>query len=207
MRTAEQSSASEPVRTPILQNDTLAVTHVRFGPGARENVHTHPFPIVLVQITPGAIAVQEQNTNKRGGRAGEVWYVPADRAHAVASQADAEGAVDVLAVALLPNRPPAPAAPATEAPQGITRMTLVDNNDMRVVRVRFSPGGREPVHAHPNDLLTVQITRGKITIANGPDNTTQERDPGFVQFLPRNVQHSFANADTKPIEVVSIAVK
>lgn len=202
-----QANPSDPIRTPILQNETLAVTHLRFGPGTREADHTHPFPIVLVQITAGSIAVLEQSTIRRGGRAGEVWYIPSGRGHAVTSQPGATVPVDMLAVALLPGRPAAPAAPATDAPPGITRLTLVDNNDMRVVRARFAPGSREPVHTHPNDLLTIQVTRGNLEIAMGPDKTTQVREPGFVQFLPRNVPHAYASADTKVFEVVSIAVK
>jgi quercetin dioxygenase-like cupin family protein len=202
----QQPAATDPVRTPIMQNETLAVTHLRFGPGTREPVHTHPFPIVLVQINAGEIAVQEQNQTRRGNRPGEVWYVPAERPHSVTSQGGAT-AIDMLAIALLPNRPPAPAAPPTDAPAGVTRVTLVDNADMRVVRVRFTPGSREPMHAHPNDLLTVQVTRGNVEIVNGPDRSTQEREPGFVQFLPRNVQHAYTNADTKPFELISIAVK
>jgi quercetin dioxygenase-like cupin family protein len=202
-----QINPAEPVRTPILQNDTLAVTHLRFGPGTREAVHTHPFPLVLVQITAGDIAVQEQNTTRRGGKVGEVWYIPTDRTHAVTMLPSAQGAVDMLAVALLPNRPAAPAAPATEAPPGIIRATLVDNEFMRVVRVRFSPGSREPLHTHPNDLLTIQLTPGKVDVILGTQHQTQEREAGYVQFLPRNVEHAYVNADSKAFELISLAVK
>ncbi len=205
--TSAQVNPAEPVRTPIMQNETLAVTHLRFGPGTREAVHTHPFPLVLVQITPGDIAVQEQNTTMRGGKVGEVWYVPTDRPHAVTMLPNAQKAIDVIAIALLPTRPPAPAAPPTEAPPGITRATLVDNEFMRVVRVRFSPGSREPVHSHPNDLLTIQLTPGKLDVTMGTQHQTQEREAGFVHFLPRNVQHAYANEDTKPFELISLAVK
>jgi quercetin dioxygenase-like cupin family protein len=204
---AAQSNPADPVRTPIMQNDTLAVTHLRFGPGTREAVHTHPFPLVLVQITTGDIAVQEQNTVRRGGKVGEVWYVPTDRPHALTTGTNVTGAIDVLAVALLPSRPPAPAAPATDAPPGITRATLVDNDAIRVVRVRFSPGSKEPLHAHPNDLLTIQLTRGKMDITMGTEHQSQDREPGYVHFLPRNVQHAYASDDSKPFELISLAVK
>jgi quercetin dioxygenase-like cupin family protein len=204
---ANQADPPDPVRTPVLQNDTVAVTRLRFGPGAREAVHTHPFAILVVQISPGQIAVQEQNTTRRGDRVGEVWYVPAQRPHAVTSLPAARSAVDMLAIALLPDRQPATAGPATAAPPGITRMTLVDNPDVRVVRVRFSPGSREPVHSHPNDLLTVQTTAGAVEIVNGPDRSTGEREPGFVQFLPRNLQHAYISTDTKPFELLSVTIK
>jgi len=204
---AGQTNPTDPIRTPIMQNDTVAVTHLRFAPGTRENVHTHPFPVLIVQITSGEIAVQEQNVTKRSQRVGEVWYVPTDRPHSLTTIENAKNSIDLLAVALLPTRPPAPAAPATEAPPGITRATLVDNNDLRVVRARFAPEAREPVHTHPNDLLTIQLTRGKLDIQMGTEHQSQEREPGYVHFIPRNVNHAYASEDTKPFELLSVAVK
>lgn len=199
-------AATEPVRTPIMQNDTVAVTRLRFGPGTREVTHSHPFPLLIVQVTAGEMSVQEQNVVRRGSRPGEVWYVPPERPHAVTMMGTA-GEVEMVAIALLPARPPAPAAPPTDAPAGITRATLVDNGNVRVVRVRFAPAAREPLHSHPNDLLTVQITRGVVEIVNGSDRTTGEREPGLVQFLPRNVPHAFISADTATFELLSIGVK
>jgi quercetin dioxygenase-like cupin family protein len=200
-----QSGTIEPARTPVLQNTTVAVTHLKFAPGTREATHTNPFPVVLVQLTPGDVEVKEQDTSRRGSRPGEVWFVPADRPHAITPRGN--GTIELLAIGLLPTRPPAPAAPPTEAPRGITRATLVDNNDVRVVRVRFEPSSREPVHTHPNDVLTVQITGGSVEMSIGPEHSLSYRDPGFVQFVPRNMQHAYASADDKPFELLSVSVK
>ena len=205
--TSFQSDALEPARTPILQNDTVAVTRLRFGQGTREATHTHPFPLVLIQITSGDIAVQEQATTKRGGRVGEVWYIAADQPHAIRTLPNLQRPIDVIAIALLPTRQPAPAAPPTQAPPGITRATLVDNEAVRVVRVRFSPGSREPLHSHPNDLLTAQLLPAKIDIAIANKHDAREREVGFVKFVPRNVDHSYANEDVKPVELISVAIK
>jgi quercetin dioxygenase-like cupin family protein len=113
----------------------------------------------------------------------------------------------MLAIAIKPDRPPAPSAPATEAPPGITRATLVDNADVRVVRVWFATDGREPIHSHQNDLMTVQITQGKVEMSNGSSRSTRVCEPGFVQFLPRNVQHAYASADDQPFELLSVSIK
>jgi quercetin dioxygenase-like cupin family protein len=202
-----QADPAEPVRTPLLQNATVAVTHLRFAPGQRETTHTHPFPLVIVQISPGDVDIKEQDTSKRGNRPGEVWYVPAERPHSITPRQAGGNPVDLVAIALLPGRQPAPGAPATEAPPGITRATLVDNADVRVARARFEPNAREPVHTHPNDLVTVQITGGSVEMSIGPEHSLLYRDPGFVQFVPRNIQHSYASADTKPFELVSVSIK
>ena len=194
-----------PSRTSVLDNATAAVTRLRFAPGMKEEVHTHPFPLALVQVTAGSITVKDREMIRVGHGAGEVWFIPPNTAHAVSNSASRD--VDVLAIALKPDRPTAPAAPPTDAPPGITRATLVDNADVRIVRVRFDPNGREPLHTHPNDLLTVQLTAGVVEIVNGSDRSTREREPGFVQFLPRNVSHSYASADSKPFELLSVSVK
>jgi quercetin dioxygenase-like cupin family protein len=200
--------ALAPERTSVLENSTVAATHLRFAPGARETPHTHPFPLLIVQLTPSTeVSVTAQELVMRGSKPGEVWYIAPDRLHAVANPAVAKGPVELLAIALLPTRQPAPAAPPTDAPPGVTRSTLVDNDQMRVVRVRFDPGAHEPVHAHPNDLLTVQITGGKMEILQGTWRTSEVHEPGFVQFLPRGLSHMFGDADTKPLELISVAIK
>jgi quercetin dioxygenase-like cupin family protein len=201
-----QPAGNEPVRTPVAQNNTVAVTQLRFAPGTRETAHTNPFPLVLVQITPGEIEVQEQGASRRGNRAGEVWFVPANRPHAITPRQNSK-TVDLIAIAILPTRTPAPSSPPTAAPPGITRATLLDNPDVRIVRVKFDPSAREPVHTHPNDLVTVQISGGSVETSIGAEHALSYRDPGFVQFVPRNIQHSYASADTKPFEILSVSVK
>ena len=42
----------------ILDNDEARATNVRFAPGAREPIHSHPFDLVLVQLTPAKMEVQ-----------------------------------------------------------------------------------------------------------------------------------------------------
>jgi quercetin dioxygenase-like cupin family protein len=42
--------------------------------------------------------------------------------------------------------------PVLDNETGITRTTLLEKSEVRVVRVQFAPGSREPVHTHPNDL-------------------------------------------------------
>jgi quercetin dioxygenase-like cupin family protein len=197
--------AQAPDRTTILDNATVAVTRVHLAPGSREEIHTHSFPLLIVQLTNGEATVTDREMLRVGHRAGEVWFIAAGTPHAASNRS--QGAIEMLAVAIKTDRPAAPAAPPTDAPEGILRATLVDNADVRVVRVRFSPGAREPLHAHPNDLLTIQVTRGRVEILNGAQRSIADREPGFVQFLARHVQHAFASADAEPFELLSVSIK
>src|SRR5215831_20692435 len=115
-----QQGGTEPARTPVLQNNTVAITHLRFASGTHESTHTNPFPVVIVQITSGDVEIKEQDTTRRGSRAGEVWFVPKDRPHSITPRQTNGGFVDLIAVGILPTHPPAPAAPPTDAPPGIS---------------------------------------------------------------------------------------
>lgn len=115
--------------------------------------------------------------------------------------------LDVIAIRIKVTRPSAASPPSAAAPPGITRTTLIDNAETRVVRVRFATGGREPVHTHPNDLVTVQLTPGRISMLVGTDTTTALRHAGFVRFLPRDVVHAYASADRRVFEILSVTIK
>ena len=204
-RAAVQGAAA-PQRTAILDNATTTVTRLRFERGAGETVHTHSFPLLIVQITPGDVDLTVSEARARGPREpGIVTFVPPDTPHAVVNIG--AGPFDIIAIALKPTRPAAAAAPPTDAPPGITRRTLVDNGDVRVVHVRFAPGSREPVHTHPNDLLTVQLTPGRFALLMGTERSEERGEIGSVQFLPREVPHAYVSMDAQQFELLSISVK
>lgn len=198
-------------RAELLDNATVLVARLQMAPGARETIHTHPFSAVVMQLDAGDVDMTIGGDHTRARREpGFIWFIPKETPHAAVNVG--AGAFDVVTVAIKPTRTPAPAAPATDAPPGITRTTVLDNAETRVVRVQFAPGGREPVHTHPYDLLTIQLSRGRVEILAGSpsaiaDRTIADREPGFVRFLPRDVPHAYASADTGPFEILSVSIK
>jgi quercetin dioxygenase-like cupin family protein len=76
-----------------------------------------------------------------------------------------------------------------------------------VARVTFSPDGREPVHSHRYDLLTIQIAPATVEMLIGTEKTTVPRPAGFVQFVPRDLTHAYASADPRPFEILSVTIK
>jgi quercetin dioxygenase-like cupin family protein len=194
------------VRTVLIDNGTVLVTRLGYEAGKGETSHTHPFSAVVMQLTPGDVDVTIGSEHSRIRRdAGTVWFIPADVPHAAVNAGTMP--FEQIAIAIKSTRMPAPAAPPTDAPPGIARTVLIDNAEARVVRVQFAPGGREPVHTHPNDLITVQATAGRLEILRASEKTTGERAPGTVEFVPRDVQHAYASVDTKPFELLSVAIK
>jgi len=193
-------------RSVIVDNATVLVARLGYEAGTGETSHTHPFSAVVIQLTPGDVDMTLGADRSRARReAGTVWFVPANVPHMALNTGTAPW--EQIAITIKPTRAAAAAAPPTDAPPGITRTTLVDNADTRVVRVQFAPRSREPVHTHLNDLLTVQLTPGSVDILIGSEKTSGERVAGFVQFLPRNVEHAYISADAKPLDVMSVAIK
>jgi quercetin dioxygenase-like cupin family protein len=184
---AESPAPQAVERTPVLDNATVSVLRARLAPGARETIRANGAPLVVVHPKTGPTFVVDS---------GEYAAVN-----------DEAGAIDLLLVLIKPNRPAAPAAPPTEAPPGITRTTLIDNADVRVVRVRFAPGSREPIHTHPNDLVTVQLTPGTFDIVVGSATTSGPHPAGFTKFLPRDVSHAYISTDSESFDLLSISIK
>jgi quercetin dioxygenase-like cupin family protein len=185
---APQVPAPHPDAASVLiDNATVRVTRQRLAPGARETIRATGAPLIVIPPKAGPTFV-------------------ADGAEYAAVN-DEAGPIDLLLVRIKPTRPAAPAAPATEAPPGITRTTLIDNADVRVVRVRFAPGSREPIHTHPNDLLTVQLTPGTFDIQVGDARSSGRQPAGFTKFLPRDISHAYISTDSKPFDLLSISIK
>jgi quercetin dioxygenase-like cupin family protein len=100
-------AASAPVTEPppgitrqvILDNLETRVTKVTFAASAKEPMHTHPFDLVVVQLTAGRMDVQ--NGDARGTKAyapGEVVFVPRNVSHAFASTE--ERPIDLMSVTI-----------------------------------------------------------------------------------------------------------
>jgi quercetin dioxygenase-like cupin family protein len=193
-------------RTQLLDNASVMVARLRMAPGAREEIHTHPFSAVVVQLDPGEVEMRV-GTRRETARhdTGHVEFIAAEMPHAAANR----GAVpfDLVTIALKPDRRPAGTQPPSQAAVGITRTPVLDNAQAGATRVRFGPGARERVHTHPYDLVLVQLTPGRMEVSRGETKEVKAYEPGDVLFLPRDVPHSAANLDQRAFDILSVAVK
>ena len=193
-------------RTEILNNATVLVARLRMAPGAREDVHTHPFSAVVVQIGAGDVDMRlgdaRATTRWEHGR---VEFIARDVPHAAANAGSQP--FDVVTIAIKPDRVKGGDAPATAPPAGITRTPVLDNTEARVARVGFAPGAREPVHQHPFDLVLVQLTPGRVEVRLADAVTTKDYAAGDVIYLPRDVPHAVAHAGGGAFEIYSVGIK
>ena len=193
-------------RTALLENDSVMVARLSLAPGAREQTHTHPFSAVVVQLGPGEVEMRlgpQAGTTRRD--LGHAEFIAAEIPHAAANVGTA--AFDVVTIALKPTRTRGGEQPPTGARPGISRTPLFHNNEARVARAAFEAGAREPVHSHPFDMVIVQLEPGRMEVLVGENRTVKPYATGDVVFLPRDVPHSVANADTRPLAIISVAVR
>lgn len=193
-------------RTQLLDNASVMVARLRMAPGAREDVHTHPFSAVVVQLDAGDVEMRigtRRDTTRRD--AGHVEFIAAEMPHAAANVGAA--AFDLVTIALKPDRERGGEQPPSRAPAGITRTIAVDNAEARATRVTFAPGSRETLHTHPYDLVLVPLSAGRMELTLGEKKDVKAYEPGEVVFLPRGVPHAAASADRRAFEILSIGVK
>ena len=193
--------------TVVLDNASVLVERFHLEAGATERIVADNGTALVVQLTPGDVDLSIGDKRASGPReAGAIAFVPA-RATQSARNIAQRGATDIVVIRFKPGRAHPASMPSVEAPPGIERTPLLDNADTRVVRVAFSTTGREPVHTHPYDLITLQISAGRVEILDGDAKTSESREPGFTKFVPRDRQHAYASADDKPFEILSVAIK
>ncbi|HYM25326.1 MAG TPA: hypothetical protein VEU08_19045 [Vicinamibacterales bacterium] len=194
-------------RGTLVDNASVRVMRYHLAPGATAGVAPIESPALIVQVTAGDVDLTVGSSRASGPReAGAIAYVPA-RTQARARNIADRAATDIVVVGFKQGRVRPGAMPPVDAPPGIIRTPLLDNADTRVVRVEFSPEGREPLHTHPYDLITLQISPARVEILDGDTKTSEPREPGFTRFVPRNRQHAYASADDKRFEILSIAIK
>ena len=207
--TADQQAGAPPpgiTRTELVNNATALIARLRMAPGAREDVHTHPFSAVVVQIGAGDVDMRLGDGHSTRRRAhGFVEFIAREVPHAAANVGQAP--FEVVTIAMKPDRQPGGDAPASPAPAGITRTPVLDNAEARVTHVTFAPAAREPVHTHPFDLVAVQLMDGRVEVRVGDEVSTREYAPGEVIFLPRAVPHAVANVGAGRFEILSVGIK
>jgi quercetin dioxygenase-like cupin family protein len=84
--------------------------------------------------------------------------------------------------------------PIEQVLPGITRQTI-HGAHQTMIRYVYEPGSVFPIHAHPEEQMTV-VVRGRIVFQI--DGQWQELGPGHVAVIPANLPHGahVAGADT-----------
>jgi quercetin dioxygenase-like cupin family protein len=192
--------------TPILDNATLTAARLKMAGGAREQPHTHPYPMLIVVLTPSEIEIDNGTAHSKGARKpGDIEFVAAGASHKVANAGTMP--LEALVLAIKPDRVRGGTAPPAQALPGITRKPLLDTPDLAVTRLEFEPNVREPVHTHPYDLAVVPTMAARLDLQVGDKKNVRGYTAGEMIFIPRNVPHAVANVGTSAFRLLAIRIK
>lgn len=88
----------------------------------------------------------------------------------------------------------------------VTRKVEFENNRVAVIRFRFGPHAKIPMHAAP-DLLAVWVSDAHLKLTF-PDGTSkvEDRKAGDVQWEPAQ-RHSGENLGDTPLDFISVQLK
>jgi quercetin dioxygenase-like cupin family protein len=194
------------VRTPVYEAGSVSVTRLQLAPGARETPHTHPYPMLVVVLSRSDLEMHIGGTQTRRPRApGDLEFVAAGVTHDAANSGSTP--LDLLVLAIKPDRVHSTAAPPPQPLPGLSRTSLLDNADVTVTRLEFEPDVRETVHTHPYDLLVVPLVPARMDMQVGDKKSVHSYAVGEAIFIPRGVPHAGANPGTTPFRVLGIAIK
>lgn len=205
---AAQAPAPPPGFTvkPLVDNATLTAFRLKIAPGAQEQPHTHPYPMLVVVLTPSEMEMRNGESHKKGLRKpGDLEFINSGVSH----NAGNIGAtpLEALVFAIKPDRVRGGAAPPRQAVPGIIRKPLLDKSDLSVTRLEIDADVREPVHTHPYDLAVVPTMAGRLDVQVGDKKQVRAYATGEMIFIPRNVPHAVANGGTTSTRLLAIVIK
>lgn len=94
--------------------------------------------------------------------------------------------------------------PAAAAPRNVR--VVLENEHVRVLRVRLGPGDKVPLHSHPN-VVGVFVSTGRVRNSiPGRGHDDLDARPGEV-FWGYPVTHVTDNIGSEPVEMVLVELK
>jgi len=187
------------------ENDQVRVVRYMIPPGEKTANHSHPANVnILLTDANGKVTTPDGKVGEIHGKAGAAaWRGPTT--HVV------ENTGDKPLVGILVE----PKKPSSALPAGAQDVITVDpkhnkvefeNEQVRVIRYRFDPGEKSPMHGHP-DNVQVFLTDSKAAVTT-PDGKTAEAigKAGEVLWRPA-VQHAVQSTDDKSYEGLLVEMK
>ena len=191
---------------PILDNATLTAVRLKIAPGAKEQPHTHTYPMLVVVLTQSEMDMHNGEAHTKGPRKpGDVEFVNSGVSHNAGNSGTMP--LEALVLAIKPDRVRGGTASPRQAVPGIIRKPLLDKSDLSVTRLEIDGDVREPVHTHPYDLAVVPTMTGRLDVQVGDKKQVRAYTPGEMIFIPRNVPHAVANGGTTAIRLLAVVVK
>ncbi len=210
--TAKTAIAQDPVKVDSkhykveAENAWVRVLRINYGPKEKSVMHKHPAGVVVYLTDQNAkFTLPGGKSQEESGKAGAAAWTPAG-AHLPENLGDKP--LEVILVELK-ARPAAAKSSMAEDPLKTDPRIYkveVENDRVRVLRVKVGPHEKTTMHAHPANVV-VFLTDARIKFSF-PDGKTQEAEvkAGQVQWGDA-VKHAGENLGDKPAEIIVVELK
>jgi mannose-6-phosphate isomerase-like protein (cupin superfamily) len=205
--TPAAASTTVPVDT-----DQVRVTKIDQPPGSRAAARAQPVDRVDVFLTRGSLKLVDEASGKTrivNVQPGKVVWAPASQADRGENVGRGPLSRYEIELKRRPAHPPTPAFPAkdpTRADPAFYKVEL-DNEQVRVVRVRIPPRAKVSLHEHVTNRVVVFLTNHhfRVTTPDGQSQESQHAAGDCVTGGPG--AHSELNLDDQPFEALLIDLK
>ena len=190
----------------LLDNDQVRVLRIHYNPTEKSVMHEHPASVVVFLNDNKAKFTLPDGTTvaNAGGKTGEARFAEAGK-----HLPENTGKNPVEAVLVELKGKPGTSSPlamdAVKTDPGHHKVE-VENDRVRVLRIKVKPGEKTKQHDHPNGVaIFLTDAQAKFTL---PDGTTREGGGkrGDANWAPAE-KHIVENAGDKALEVVLVELK
>ena len=197
----------------ILENDRVIVWDMQLRKGQRAAMHTHPYDIVSVTLTPGghqdngADGVSEDRMFKMG----DVRFTPKGRTHFEVGLTDPPRRAIVTELKPVAPRGAPAARESSKYPPAYPRegaRKILENERVILWDVTLENNRRTEMHDHPYDFMSVTVSPGAIRDV-GLDGAIEARqfEVGQVRFQNKGRIHADEGASVVPRRSIVIEFK
>lgn len=200
---------ADPPRIPV-DNDLVRVIRASNVPGQKSGLHKHDVNRVMIHLDQGymRLAFQGASVKDVRFRAGEVRWDPADGLHT----SENAGPTPYRIVEVEIKKPHgSPVRFGAQDPPKIDPKHYkveFENDQVRVLRVRYGARDAAPLHEHALPRVTVNLTDQAVQLTL-PDGLKFDlrRAAGEIVYADTPARHSEVNVTDQPFEVVMVELK
>ncbi|HLF82914.1 MAG TPA: hypothetical protein VI837_01940 [Blastocatellia bacterium] len=204
--------AQDPVKvdakhyTVMLDNDQVRVLKIRYGPKEKSVMHEHPASVVVfLNNSQVKFTLPDGSKVDGGGKAGDVQFADAGKhlpqnvgsvaLEAILVELKGGAAMSSAKVALDPVK----VDPAHHK-------VVLENDRVRVLRVKFKAHDKTKQHEHPNGVaIYLTAAKAKFTLADGKTREGGGPRGGVTWAAAEN--HSVENTTAKPADIILVELK
>jgi len=190
----------------MLENDQVRVLKIHYNPGEKSVMHEHPASVVVFLNTSKAKFTfpDGKSTTDGGGKAGGVRYADAGK-----HLPEDIGTTPVEAVLVELKAKSGGSSPVALDPVKVDpahHKIEVENDRVRVLRIKLKPNDKTKEHEHPNGVaIYLSDTKARITLSDGKTREAGGKR-GDVTWGPAE-KHSVANLSAQPSEIILVELK